>query len=231
MVSDLLRVLQDDGYSLDSADDQDLTGTPRSRRQAAKRLIVDAGQCDVYISKDECAFWLNIVLDVRPEEIVNDFTAEENLEKTIDKFCALWEGRACPTNKNTKTTTTMQLTPPYLEQDYDDSDESPAFEIPGIDDCDFLYSLYSRSGDDSVYIRVHECNPGEYHAALTVDSETGHFVEDIPGNPGPFKLPEHACAANLELARDWFRQNKLAYCYCNASQKVARKYPHGLAPA
>lgn len=105
--------------------------------------------------------------------------------------------------------------------------ENDAPDVPGIDDCDYLYSLSSRSGDSSVYIRVHETSPGEYHAALTVDSS--NFCEDLPGESGPFKLPGHACAANLEHAREWFKDNRLAYVYCNDSRRVARKYPHGLA--
>lgn len=116
--------------------------------------------------------------------------------------------------------------------DYNDEETAP--EVPGIDDCDFLYSLSSRSGDSSVYIRVQETSPGEYHAELTVDCnapEGDNFVDDLPGDYGPFKLPEHACAANLENAREWFRDNGLAFVYCSQARRVARKYPHGLAPA
>lgn len=104
-------------------------------------------------------------------------------------------------------------------------------EVPGIDDCDFLYSLSSRSGNSSFYIRVQETSPGVYHAETTVDSnapEGSNFCEDGDCNPGPFKLPEHACAANLEHARQWFHDNGLAYVYCTDSRRVARKYPHGL---
>lgn len=104
-------------------------------------------------------------------------------------------------------------------------------EVPGIDDCDFLYSLTSRSGDSSVYIRVQETSPGKYHAALTVDvnaDDGDNFCQDLPGEEGPFSLPEHACAANMGTAREWFRDSRLAFVYCNNSRKIARKYPHGL---
>lgn len=124
----------------------------------------------------------------------------------------------------------MKMTPPYLEEDYDDSDETATPEVPGIDDCDFLYSLCSRSGNSSVYIRVKETSSGTYHAAMTVDvdaPEGDNYVDSLPAEEGPFKLPEHACAANLEYAREWFRDNRLAYVYCSNTRKVARKYHAG----
>jgi hypothetical protein len=124
----------------------------------------------------------------------------------------------------------MQLTPPYLETDYDDSDDPPSVEVPGLDDCDYIYSLSSRSGHTSVYIKVHECLPGKFYAELIVDSsapEGDNFATTIPGERGPFRLPEHACAANLEDARAWFRSCGLAFVYCTDSRRVAKKYNGG----
>lgn len=123
----------------------------------------------------------------------------------------------------------MRTTNPQ-EADWLEEDEEIAFEVPGIDDCDHLFNRASRDGNSSVYIRVEE-NPetGKYHAALTVDTE--HFVEDLPADEGPFGLPEHACAANLATAREWFKDNHLAFVYCDQSRRIARKYPRGLAPA
>lgn len=130
----------------------------------------------------------------------------------------------------------MKTTNPQ-EADWLEEDEEIAFEVPGIDDCGHLYSLTSRDGNSSVYIRVEE-NPetGKYHAALTVDvsaegDDCDNFCDDLPADEGPFGLPEHACAANLATARGWFRNNRLAFIYCDDSRRIARKYPYGLAPA
>jgi hypothetical protein len=120
----------------------------------------------------------------------------------------------------------MQLTPPYLEADYSE-DEDTDFSIPRIDDCDHLYSLTSRDGNSSVYIQVKEFDDG-FRAALTVDCE--HFAQDIPADVGPFETPESACKANLETARDWFRCNQMAFVYCGNSRKIARRKPNLIAP-
>lgn len=107
--------------------------------------------------------------------------------------------------------------------------QPPNVDVPGIDDCDYLYSLASRGGDSSVYIRVHE-HRGKFYAAIAVDCnapEGDNFTEDLPAFSGPFGLPEHACAANLETAREWFRNNRLAYVYCDDSRRIARKYHSG----
>lgn len=105
-----------------------------------------------------------------------------------------------------------------------DCPNEPEIEVPGIDDCDHLYSLSSRSGDDSVYIRVHQFDDG-YFAQLTVDSETGHFVDDIGGIEGPYDLPEFACRELVETARQWFRDNGLAYVYCDETRCIVRADP------
>jgi hypothetical protein len=115
----------------------------------------------------------------------------------------------------------MKLTPPYLEEFHPEDGETD-FDIPGIDDCDHLYNLASRDGNSSVYIRVQEFDDG-FRAALTVDCE--HFVEDIPADVGPFETPESACKTNLETAREWFRDNRMAFVYCSNSRKIARRKP------
>ena len=106
--------------------------------------------------------------------------------------------------------------------DWDESEDNEDFTVPGIDDCDFLYSLTSRNGNDAVYIRIHQFGPQDFRAAITVDSETGHFVEDLPANEGPHGIPELAFRANVEAARKWFRDNGLAYVYCDDSRRIVR---------
>lgn len=109
--------------------------------------------------------------------------------------------------------------------------KTPSNNVPGIDDCDQLYSLSSRSGDTSVYIRVHEVESGKYAAALTVDSnapEGGNFCEDLPADEELHGTPELAFRANVETARQWFKDNRLAYVYCNGSRRIVRAR-HGKA--
>lgn len=108
-----------------------------------------------------------------------------------------------------------------------ESDEDDG--VPGIDDCDVLYSLSSRSGNSSVYIRVHEIAHGKWRAALTVDSnapEGDNFCEDLPADGELHGIPELAFRANVETARQWFRDNGLAYVYCDASRRIV-KARHG----
>lgn len=121
------------------------------------------------------------------------------------------------------------IDPPDFES-YPEDDEDIAPSVPGIDDCDHLYSLSSRSGDTSVYLRIQEAKPGRYYCQLTVDSnapEGDNFVEDITGIEGPYALPEFAFRDNVEAAREWFRNNRLAYVYCSDSRRIvkSRQYP------
>ena len=114
----------------------------------------------------------------------------------------------------------------YEEPDYNDSDDADkAIEVPGIDDCDYLYSLSSRSGHSSVYIRVHEVEPGKYKAAISVDSnapEGDNFCEDLPDDGELHGIPELAFRANVEAAREWFRDNRLAFVYCSDSRRIVK---------
>lgn len=121
-------------------------------------------------------------------------------------------------------------------QEADWTEEETAFEVPGIDDCGHLYNLTSRDGNSSVYIRVQEDENGKFHAAMTVDvsaegDDGDNFCDDLSADEGPFDLPEHAAAANLAAAREWFKNNRLAFVYCTDSRRIARKFPRGLAPA
>jgi hypothetical protein len=85
-------------------------------------------------------------------------------------------------------------------------DEEPDFEIPGIDDCDYLYT--ASDGDGSVYIRVQESPhvPGIFYASVTVDSESGSFADDLEIGAGPFDSPDEACR-KLAHHFDWFGEN------------------------
>lgn len=112
-------------------------------------------------------------------------------------------------------------------QEADWTEDEPAFEVPGIDDCDHLFSLTSRDGNSSVYIRVQADDDGKFHAAMTVDvsaegGDCDNFTEDLPAEEGPFDSEFAACAANLPTAREWFKDNHLAFVYCDDSRRVAK---------
>jgi len=95
-------------------------------------------------------------------------------------------------------------------------------EIPGIDDCDMLYSTTSRDGRDSVYIRTQEIG-GEWYHQISVDSETGHYCEDMGGPRGPFKTSADAARDALPDAREWFGYNQCSFCYCDNLRPIAKK--------
>lgn len=95
-------------------------------------------------------------------------------------------------------------------------------DVPGIDDCDHLFSLTSPSGCSSVYIRVQQ-HGSVYYAAGTVDSdapEGPNDCSDFPLDEGPFDSPDTALLHNVEAAREWFRDNGLRYVYCNDTRKI-----------
>jgi hypothetical protein len=57
---------------------------------------------------------------------------------------------------------------------------------------------------------------------MTVDSETGHFCEDLRNaDEGPHATPEAAFLANVQTARDWF--DGTPFVYCNASRRIVRR--------
>jgi hypothetical protein len=98
VVGSLLCTLQEDDYTLERVDDGGETitvsGTPREQRQQAKSAIVAVDTSHLYVSKNGKTFWLFIVLGNAPEETVCDYTSNEDLEKTLDKFISKWEGRS-----------------------------------------------------------------------------------------------------------------------------------------
>jgi hypothetical protein len=119
---------------------------------------------------------------------------------------------------------TRRNDPPCFE-DYPETDEPETFDVPGIDDCDFPYSLSSRSGDSSVYIRVQQFGPQDFRAAMSVETnhpEGDNFMDSLPADEGPHGTPELAFRANVEAARQWFRDNGLAFVYCSDSRRIVR---------
>lgn len=112
--------------------------------------------------------------------------------------------------------------------DYPEDDE-PAFEIPGIDDCDYLYS--ASDGDTCIYIAVqeHPYEPGIYYANVIIDCESGSFCDDLETMAGPFETPEDACR-QLAHHFDWFLDNPSGddpqpIGYCDETAKILGPHP------
>jgi hypothetical protein len=95
-------------------------------------------------------------------------------------------------------------------------------EIPGIDDCDMLYSLCTRDGNDSVYIRCQEVGDKWYYQC-TIDCNTGSFCDNYGSQEGPFDSPEEAAMHALPAAKEWFYDNDVRFVYDNDLRCLVRK--------
>ena len=62
------------------------------------------GEASVYLKHPdtEKLIWLYIVLGNEPEELVADYSVFEPLEAPLAAFCAVWEGKKCPTKEVTR---------------------------------------------------------------------------------------------------------------------------------
>lgn len=97
-------------------------------------------------------------------------------------------------------------------------------EIPGIDDCDMLYVISSKDGEDSIYIKCQEVG-GEWYCQCVIDCNTGRFCDDFGGQHGPFKTSAEACLAVLGDVEDWFMDNnRLPFFRCNNTKRVLKNY-------
>jgi hypothetical protein len=87
-------------------------------------------------------------------------------------------------------------------------------EVPGIDDCDHLFSVSSRDGDESIYIRCQEFEweGGTYYAtAGTWDSDTAHAVDSYPV-PAYAETLKQAATWAVEAGRDKFGSGNFVKC-------------------
>ena len=92
-VGALLLLLQREGFVLDTVGCLPLGGTPRSRRQAAKKWLLDAGNYrKLKVTRDNQVFYLRINPSTsNPGDwIGNDFFSEE-LKFIVDQFKTEWE--------------------------------------------------------------------------------------------------------------------------------------------
>jgi hypothetical protein len=59
-------------------------------------------------------------------------------------------------------------------------------------------------GTDNTLVYVGQCRCcGAWHANVTVDCETGSFVDDLATDLGPFSSREEAVKAGMYPAKDW----------------------------
>jgi hypothetical protein len=94
--------LQKDGYTIAAASDGEewtkfVQTTKLSVRKQATDILASSDIGYVNVEKDGKNFSLFIVLGNDPEELVADGTYNEELEVTLDKYIAMWEGKKCPT--------------------------------------------------------------------------------------------------------------------------------------
>jgi hypothetical protein len=101
VVNSLLRILQDHKFTLVSWHGVDavatLEGTPRERRQKAKRLICEEGSGVVVMShplKSSCH--VSIILDGEPEESVGHNDGPVALLLALQQFRKKWDGKGWP---------------------------------------------------------------------------------------------------------------------------------------
>jgi len=96
-------------------------------------------------------------------------------------------------------------------------------DVPSIDDCDFLFTASNRRGTIALYARAQEFefDGNVYFAtALTIDSDEGHFVEDV-------EFPTYANSLGqvaswlAESAIETFGPNR--YSLCSETKKMKRR--------
>jgi alpha-glucosidase (family GH31 glycosyl hydrolase) len=101
-VSSLLSRLQDNGYKIFSVNDGaemqiiDQNLSNRTSRKEATDHICSVDESAVALCKDGKTFAVYIVLGNDPDEIVADYTDNEDLERVIDEFSDNWCDKKCP---------------------------------------------------------------------------------------------------------------------------------------
>jgi hypothetical protein len=101
-VSSLLSRLQDNGYKIFSVNDGvvmeriDQNLSNRTARKKATDIIDSVDESAIALCKDGKTFGVYIVLGNNPDEIVADYTDNEDLERVIDEFSDNWCDKKCP---------------------------------------------------------------------------------------------------------------------------------------
>jgi hypothetical protein len=106
-------------------------------------------------------------------------------------------------------------------------------QIPGIDDCDYLYCISRRCGSTSsislkdtpgltVYLRVHEID-GRFYCAGTIDNEQEGYVEDLSVKQGPYCNNQAALIDNLPDMKKEFTNRGYSFSYCFKTRKIVNR--------
>ena len=102
-VASLVNKLQENGYKIYGANDGEelVTIHPNHSNLVARKkavdVIVSVDDSTLVITKNNKTFGLFIVLGNDPDELVADYTSNDDLEKVIDEFQSYWGGKKCPT--------------------------------------------------------------------------------------------------------------------------------------
>ncbi len=97
-VNSLLNTLQKEGYKIYKAEDVIINENHSdlvARKKATEELVGVDG-ATLTVKKNNKMYGLFLVFGNDPEEIVADYTDNEELESVIDKYCKMWEGKKCP---------------------------------------------------------------------------------------------------------------------------------------
>lgn len=96
VIGSLLTKLQEN-FTLWSVQQFEITGTPRQKRQQAKRLINDWRLCMLEVlNKDSVSRHLTINLNRKPENIVSCWSHDEDLIEAVEEFKKQWSGKSWP---------------------------------------------------------------------------------------------------------------------------------------
>ena len=105
-VSSLINKLQKNGYKIYGVNDsKDMVKIDQNHsnlvaRKKAVDVIDSVDESILVVIKDKNTFGLFIVLGNDPEELVADYSSNDDLERIVDEFISCWEGKKCPTIKN-----------------------------------------------------------------------------------------------------------------------------------
>jgi hypothetical protein len=101
----------------------------------------------------------------------------------------------------------------------DESEGRGKHDVPGIDDCDLLFTMSSKNGQDNVYICCQQFDDGIWANGIL---DVGSYCDSPLQEQGPFKTFDDAfwgCAGLF----DWFADNGIRGYWCNNSKRVIRR--------
>jgi hypothetical protein len=100
-VASLLSRLQENGYKIFSVNDGELCRidqnfSDRTARKMAVDIITGVDESAVAVIKNNRIYAIYIVLGNDPDEIVADYTQDEELERIMEEYSDYWCDKKCP---------------------------------------------------------------------------------------------------------------------------------------